>query len=319
MNLLNDECRSIKRRGILLLVFLMLLCLFPFSGAMGAEQEAWPEDLTLSYALAQASGKHPTLQIASSNVDQARALLRGVDAQTRLQSQLSARLRWVDPPAIALDQSQDDHRLSLSIDKPLYDFGRSSAQLAAGNAAILSAQQRFQDAQNQHRIAILAAFFEVILADLAYARDNEDMSMGYVRLDRARQRNELGQLSDIELLAARSEYQTMRVQRYRSSSAQRSTRAHLANVLNRPGQLPAELQLPRLTVLQRSIPEDVDAWLTEAEQNNALLSAYQLRVKQAHEQLNVARASDNPSLSANAEISRHSRETSGRDNWRAGV
>ena len=232
-----------KRPALLLLLFLALFqSLFPMSTALAVEPEPYPEILTLEYALAQASGTHPQLQIAASKIDRNRALSDEVDAQIGLQSQLSARLRWIDPPAIAPDQSRDDHWVSLSIDKSLYDFGRHSAQVAASKAAILSAEQEYRATENQQRITILTAYFDVLLADQAYARDNEDMSMGYVHMDRVRQRNELGQLSDIELTAARSEYQASRVRRYRSSVAQRTTRSRLANVLDRPGQLPGELR-----------------------------------------------------------------------------
>jgi outer membrane protein TolC len=298
-------------------VFILLLSLL--STVQAAEQESLPEEIDLGYALSQASADHPQLQIARSQIDGQRALLDETEAQTALQTRLSARLRWIDPPDIAPDQSQDDHSLSLFIDKPLYDFGRSSAKLAADQAGILSVEQRYRDAENQHRLAILAAYFDVMLADLAYARDNEDMSMGYVKMDRAQQRNELGQLSDIELLEARSVYQATRIQRYRSSVAQRTTRAQLANVLNRPGQLPGELQEPELNILKRTIPEDVEAWLAEADKNNRLLAAARLRVEQANAQMAAANSSDNPTLMGTAELSGYSRELGSSDRWRAGV
>jgi len=281
--------------------------------------QAWPDELTLERALAASRSAHPQSVIGEANIQKEQARIETVNAQTGLQSQLSTRLRWIDPPAIALDQTQGDHLLQLTIDKPLYDFGRSSAQLAAGQAALASARQQHRAAENQYRVTILSAYFDVLLADMAYARDNEGMSMAYVRFDRAQQRNELGQLSDIALMEKNSEYQATRVQRYRSSMAQRSTRAQLANILNRPGQLPNELSEPKLEILQRSIPEEIGAWVKEAEIGNVLLLTFRLRVKEAQEQLSAANASDNPLLVGNAEVSRFSRETAGRDNWRAGV
>lgn len=319
-----SEVRDTKKCLFFGVVYLILLSMAPTAQAaeqqaQAAEQQNWPDELTLEYALSQASAEHPQLQIASSRIDEQRAALRETEAQTSLQSTLSARLRWVEPPSLAPDQSQDDHLIRLSVNKTLYDFGRSSAKLAADQAAILSVEHRYQAAENQHRLAILTAYFDVILADLAYARDNEDMSMGYVHADRAAQRNELGQLSDIDLMEARSEYEASRVRRYRSSVAQRTTRAQLANVLNRPGQLPGELQQPKLDILQRAIPEDIDAWLAEAEENNVMLAAYRLRVEQANAQLNAAKSSDSPILTGNAEISGYTREMGSYDEWRAGV
>lgn len=302
------------RNGITAIFLISLL-----SSVQAEQQEAWPDELTLEYVLSQSSSEHPQLQIARSLIDEQRALLDETESQTALKSTLSARMRWIDPPEVAIDQSQEDHRLSLFVDKPIYDFGRSSAKLAANQAAILSVEQRYHVVENQHRITLLEAFFDVLLADLAYARDNEDMSMGFVYMDRARQRNELGQLSDIALLKTRSEYQAKRIVRYRSSLAQRTTRAKLANILNRPGHLPSELQEPHLDVLQRSIPDDVEPWLNEAEKNNRVLAAYRLRIEQTNAQLDAAKSSDNPILSGNAQFSQYSRETNSSDRWRAGV
>ena len=320
-NLFFSQVQAFNKHDRMTVIFVLLLSLLSslLSTAQAAEQQVWPDELSLEYVLSQSSAKHPQLQIARSRIDEKRASLRETKAQTGLQSTLSARLRWIDPPDIAFDQSQDDHSVSLFIDKPLYDFGRSTAKVAADQAAILSVEQHYQDVENQHRIAILAAYFDVMLADFAYARDNEDMSMGYVHMDRARQRNELGQLSDIELVEARSEYQASRIRRYRSNVAQRTTRAQLANVLNRPGNLPGELQEPRLDILQRSIPDDVEAWLLEADKNNLLLAAYRARIEQANAHLKAARSSDNPTLSGNAQVSGYTREMGSNDRWRAGV
>jgi len=305
-----------KRVLITAVIFMQLPVLFT---VQAAEQQNWPDEITLDYALSQASAEHPQLQIAFSQIDEQRASLSGIEAKTSFYSAISARLRWAEPSDVVPDQSNDDHRIRLYVNKTLYDFGRSSAEVAAGQAAILSVEQRYRAAVNQHRLAILTAYFDVILADLAYARDNEDMSMGYVHADRAAQRNELGQLSDIELMAARSEYEASRVRRYRSSVAQRTTRAQLANVLNRPGKLPAELQQPQLDILQRTIPEDVDEWLVEADEKNVMLAAYRLRVGQANAQMNAAKSADNPLLTGSAEVAGYTREIGSSDRWRAGV
>ena len=284
-----------------------------------AAEEPWPEPFTLEMALAQATVGHPQLQIAAAELEQARAELLQAESQTGLQSHLSGRLRWVDPPDVALDQSQDDHRLSLFVNKRLYDFGRTAAQEAASMAAVAGREQYYQDGLSRHRIAIMAAYFDAVLSDYAYARDNEDMSIVFIRADRARQRNELGQTSDIELLELRSQYQASRVRRYTSDSQRRTTRARLANVLNRPTQLPSELTTPELPGNNRAIPEDIEGWLIEAEQLNRILVAMRAQVTSAQERLNAAKASDNPFLTGEMEVSRYSRESGSHDNWRAGI
>jgi outer membrane protein TolC len=303
---------------IALSVFFLIVPTFLVTAASAAE-EPWPEPFTLEMALEQATADHPQLQIAAAELEQARAEFLQAESQTGLESRLSGRLRWVDPSDVALDQSQDDHRLSLFVNKRLYDFGRTAAQEAAGVASVAGREHYYKETQNRHRINIMAAYFDALLSDYAYARDNEDMSIAFIRADRARQRNELGQLSDIELMELRSQYQTSRVFRYTSDGQRRTTRARLANVLNRPTQLPSELTTPELPGNNRAIPEDIEGWLSEAEKLNPMLFAMQAQVTSAQQYLNAAKASDNPFLTGEMEVAQYSRESGSHDNWRAGV
>ena len=64
---------------------------------------------------------------------------------------------------------------------------------------------------------------------------DEVMAIAYVRVDRARDRQELGQISDIERLAAETTYQEARSARYQAQTEQRIRRVQLAEALNRPG------------------------------------------------------------------------------------
>ncbi|HEC18129.1 MAG TPA: hypothetical protein ENI97_02165 [Gammaproteobacteria bacterium] len=296
---------------------ILLLSLLP--QPLWAEADPLPEPLTLTYALQQASADHPQLQIANAGIARARAQGLQVEADNGLAVTLSARLRWIEPQPSNIDQSHDDHRLSLFVDKPLYDFGRSSAKEQASHAALQGSEQLLRDALNRHRIAIMAAFFDVLLADQAYARDTETMTMNFLRYDRARQRNELGQLSDIDLMEKRSLFQAARVLEARSIAAQRTTRARLANLLNRPGQLPSELQAPQVDNDARHVPEDVEPWLTQLEQGNPLLLSMQAQQARARAQLALAQAEDQPQLTGRLELSEYTRDFGGNDVWRAGV
>lgn len=154
------EACGVKKRSVLLTVIFALL--FLNSSALFAEENDWPDEVSLEYVLSQTIVEHPQLIIAATKIEEQRALLREADATTGLQSALSARFRWIDPPGISTDQSQDDHKLSLFLDKTLYDFGRSSSSVTARQAAVLSTEQRYKDAKNQYRITVLAAYFDVV-------------------------------------------------------------------------------------------------------------------------------------------------------------
>jgi len=299
--------------------FFILACGFFPSLVLSASTEPWPETLTLEFALGQASVDHPQLQMATASIDKAKAKKLLVETNTSIESTISARLRWIDPPDIAFDQSQDDHRLSLFVKKRLYDFGYTKTLEEAADAGIVGRENYYQYALNQHRLTIMAAYFDVLLADFANGRNEEDVKITFLYADRAENRNELGMVSDIDVLEAQSNYQASRLRLHRSRALQRTTRANLANALNRPENLPSEINVPDLLSNNRDIPESVDAWQALSEKQNPLLLALQAKMISKQKQLASARDIANPVLTSEIEVSAYTRESGGYDNWRAGV
>jgi len=310
MNGLSMQC---FRRLLFLPLFFLMSCL------VWANEVSLPEPLTLEFALGLATADHPQVRMAAAELERARARQWQADAETGIDVRLAARLRWVDPPSIGnIEQSKRDHLLKLSLNKSLYDFGRSTAKK---NATLAERNQRaliYQDTLTRHRIDIMAAFFDVLLADQIYARDTEEMSIAFSRFDRARGRNELGQLSDIEFMKTSSAYQAGLLLQAQRAAVQRTARARLADILNRPGQLSGELSIPLLNFKHQQIPDGVDDWFAELERGNPQLQALRAQQASAKAQLDLARADDNPLLLGQLEVSEYTR-IFGNDNWRAGV
>jgi hypothetical protein len=96
------------------------------------------------------------------------------------------------------------------------------------------------------RLEIMQRFFDVLLAELRYAEDNEAMAVAYVQLDRASVRAELGQVSPIRVAELEVAYQRIRLRRTASAAAQRMTRALLAQAMGSSGTLPRDLRDPKL-------------------------------------------------------------------------
>lgn len=307
-----------RRSGGLTLAVLLSLILLPLIVLADEPVQDWPEPLTLDFVLARVDQSHPDLQLAEAAVAQARAVQLQAESNYGLRSSLLARLHWIEPSSLAHDPSRQDHRLRLQVSKRLYDFGRTAALEAAAGADLAARQQRYRDTLNQYRLAVMAAYFDVLLVDLEVIRDNEAMSIGYVNFDRAQSRNELGQLSDIELLRFESVYQLTRARQYASSSRQRTARQRLANLINRSDRLPAELAAPILPDVQRDIP-DVAAWFAGAEAANPELIALQAAVRGARERLRAAQAGNRPVLNGQAEVSAYSRDSGSNDPWRVGI
>ncbi len=96
------------------------------------------------------------------------------------------------------------------------------------------------------RLEILQRFFDVLLADLRYAEDNEAMAVAYIQFDRAGVRAELGQTSPIRVAELEVAYQRIRLRRAASAAAQRLTRSLLAQAMGRAQTLPRDLIEPQL-------------------------------------------------------------------------
>ncbi|HKJ75826.1 MAG TPA: TolC family protein [Gammaproteobacteria bacterium] len=298
-----------------LLVLLMVL-----GGVRAAEPaaDALPQPLTLQHALSLADAPHPRMQQAQAEMDRARSRLDAARAETGVDVSLRGRVRWVEPSELAPDDQHDDHKAAVVVRKRLYDFGLSEAREAAAREGVQGQRWQYQETRAQRRIRIMERFFDVLLADLEYARDNEAMAVAYVDLDRLRNRHELGQVSDLELLEKESEYQTIRRQRAASQARQRATRSRLALALNRPGGLPAELAPPELPQLERELPPH-RTLVEKALEDNPDLQNLRARVAAAGESVEAARAGDRPRVDAVMEGAAYSRELGSRDEWRAGV
>jgi outer membrane protein TolC len=309
-----------SNRLVLLLPAVALLMVCQASFAQDSASVArLPEPLTLEQALSLADdARHPELAIVQADHDIAAAEVEQAEANTGLDVSLLGRLRFVQPPDISPDQSHDDHQLSLFVRKRLYDFGRTGSSVEAADADLKGQQWRLIDARNERRIEIMARYFDVLLADLKFARDNEEMATAYVSYDKAKDRNELGQLSDIVLLKTESYYQEVRHRRFESQANQRITRARLANALNRPDQLPATLVAPDLPGNDRNLP-DVDELFSQAIDKNPMILALRERLRAGQERIDAARAEYLPTLDGELEVSRYSRKLGSYDDWRAGI
>jgi outer membrane protein TolC len=279
---------------------------------------ALPEPLTLEYALTLVEVAHPDVISARSALNQARAKYHGVRSETAVQTSIQGFSRWVDPPNISVSQENQDHHLGLFVSKRLYDFGRGKAREAAADALIKSEEIRLANRLEQRRIEIVQAYFNVMLADLEYIRDNEEMATAFVSFDRVRDRNKLGQVSDIELLKAQSKYQKSRTIRYASDVKRRAKRSLLAQLLNRPGMLPSNLANPKLFYQKTKLP-DVDKLQERALKENPLIRALEAEVAAAKQRVNEARSENKPVINGELEASYYSREMGSRDRYRAGI
>ncbi|MBI3562579.1 MAG: TolC family protein [Gammaproteobacteria bacterium] len=286
--------------------------------AQQSAPQTLPSPLTLDYALSLADELTPDLQAQQAELAQAQAQQLQVDAATDVEAYLEARARYVDPPRISADQSHNDNRYGLVINKDIYDFGKHSAQVSTVYYELESRRLNFLDARSRRRLLIAQRYYDVLLADLQFNRDDERMSSDYVRFDRLRKRKAVGQSSDVVVFEAEARYQKSRVARYQSQTEQRRTRASLAEALNRPKSLPETLDPPTTQALTRVLPE-YEVAVDLALKSNYYILALRSKVSAAEQAVAAARAQDNPVLRGSAEAFKYSRELSSNDEHRIGV
>ncbi|MCG5497620.1 TolC family protein [Ectothiorhodospira variabilis] len=269
-----------------------------------------PRPLTLEDALTHASPTHPSLTRS-----QARQRLAEADrdlAESRNDLEIGLRLnpRWIEPNDLAPIDRHDDSRALLQARKTLYDFGRSHHQQAAAETTLRGQTLALTHTRAQRRLEIMRGYFQVLLADLTYARDNEAMAVEFVELNRLRERHGLEQISEIDLMARENSYQAARMQRLESLQRTRAMRQQLALILGHPGDVPDRLRSPRLPGNDRDLPDLEALWQT-AEQNNPRLRALRLEVEAAGQRIAAQRAQGRPTLQAEAEAGWWNREFGG--------
>lgn len=284
----------------------------------GAEPAPMPQPLNLATALQLADREHPDLLRSAARREAADASLQQVLGASDPRVSLFGELRYVEPPSGVGDQSNNDSMARLSVRQRLYDFGYSSAREEAAGQALAGAGWEHLDARQSHRLAVMQAFFDVILADLTYARDNEHLAVVYVALDRARDRHELGQVSDVRLLELESEYQQVRTAFNRSRLRQRLTRTKLGQLLNRPEDPPVDLVMPEPVDPTVELPAEQQL-LDRALADNPRLQALRARVEAAEQQLAAAKKAHGPVLHGELGAGAYERVLGSRNDWEAGL
>jgi outer membrane protein TolC len=275
-----------------------------------------PDPLTLEYALSLAEDGHPDIQASRNLINTMAARREQVESENDYSASLNGRLRWINLPAgVGLT---DDHAVGITVEKPLLDFGLSAEREKAAQLYEAGAREKYLDTLQAHREEIMRRYFDVLLADLQFSRENEHMAVAFIRLDRARKRQEMGQVDDLQILKLDREYQKVRRDRYYYEGQQRITRARLALAMNRPGQLPSDLNKPELPQLDRK-PPPVEKLQALAKQHNPLLIALRKDVQGAEAALAAARKSDGLTVSAEMGYHSYTFQPAAREDWRLGL
>lgn len=288
------------------------------AAAAVAETPPLPNPLTLQDALALSLAERPALELAMAGRDASAAALAEAEALSGVRVGAVGRLRAIKPAHVAINRDTNDSSATLAVRKRLYDFGYSRAREEAARQAGVGSDWRYLDARQEAHLEVMRRFFNVLLADLEFARDNEAMAGAFIDADRARDRHELQRVSDVELAAVESLYQSALQLRVASQARQRASRAQLAIAMGRPEQLASNLVRPPAPDTAAQLP-DYDVLVAEVLAANPTLKALRAEVEAARAEVEAAGRATGPVLSGEIDASVYNRTTNSTHPLAAGL
>jgi outer membrane protein TolC len=287
-----------------------------FALALFAGAAAAGKPLTLEAVLAAADAPHPDLDLALAQQEKARAEILLADSLNDFRVTLEASLR-TGRNDLYDDRYHPDHLARLNARKTLWDYGRQQANRLVSGKESDARDLQLLDARTQRRLALMARYFDVLLADMQDAADTEFLAVAYVNWDNSKDRQSLGQLAAWELAQLENRYMEARSRRNDSRRKLREKRLLLAAAMNRPGTVVEDLVDPTLPLNNRRLPE-YEPLLEQVLARNPRLLAQRQLLAAATGRLEAARADYQPSLEFEAEAAAWSRDSVTRDDLRAG-
>lgn len=295
----------------------LFCCLLNLSSVQAGTQLKLPDPLSLQQAMDMANDtQHYQVLEAEAEIADASSRRQQAEFSMGFRAQLEFEAAYIEPSSISIDQSNNDGRATLRLIKPLYDFAGSDEKIMAANIEQSALEEYMTYIILQRKIDIARQFLEVILADLKYAWDNEAMAIAFVRFDADKDRYALAQLSDVDMLESENRYLDVLHERSLSEIAQRHSRAVLAELLNRPSQLPSNLKRPVFEATRPQLPEYA-VLLDKVMQNNPLIKLTERQLEAANQRVLAENQQLNPRLDAELEVSEYARELGSSDAWRA--
>lgn len=273
--------------------------------------------LTLAEALAAGDESHPDVMMAQSDVAAAQADVTAANARKDLTVTVEGALRQ-GKPAMPNNDWRNDNFGRVVARKNIYDFSRTSSAVDAANAALGAREQALISSRDQHRLEVMARFFDVLMADQQYAAYNEFMAVAYVSFDDTRKRFEIGQITRVDLAALEMKYQDIREKRNAALAQQRAARSALANAMNRPGELAADLSDPVLADNELKLP-DYEALIPVVLAHNPTWLSQQQALLAAQKRLDSLRKETSPTLDAEVEAGNYSRDSPTRNSVSGGL
>lgn len=292
-----------------------LTCLMSALSVQAEEAEPLPTPLTLEYVLELPARMSPSVLRQQASVLQAQAQQMEVTAQDSLNFDLQGRLGKRE----FRNENQDYNLAALHMGLPLYDFGRTTASEQAWSLDAKANEYRLESIEQQFRLDLMRAYFNVLLAEVRYRVENEAMAIAYVTLDKIREAHELGLASDTELYENEENYQKVLLKRQRALTDLRRLPMLLVNAMGRTDAILPDLTLPELIGPPETLLE-LEDYLRLALDNNPDILAAKQAYDASQYRVESAQAGARPVIRADAWVGQLSSYPEVREgHWQAQV
>lgn len=278
--------------------------------------EGFPSPLSLDYLLNELPVQSPQIFLQNARIAKQQAELKGAESVTGIKINLEGRLSRRE----FAEQSQAHHRYAIHLGKQLYDFGLTEG-LATAEKLEFEANQALQGfVLERHKFQVMQAFFNVILADFQFRIDNEQMAIEYIAFDKSKDRHQVGQISDVAMVKAESDYQQALLNRSRSEQRQLSSRLALANTIGYANVRPDEMKMPSLKVFEQRDLESltIESLYSQIESDNPELKRLKTLWQAQISRVDALRRANYPEIRADAWAGKLSSQPEVREGkWRA--
>ena len=269
------------RRDLLLYPCALAICVLSLCTARPVRAE------NLLEVYAQARAADPQLALADAQ--------RGVQYALAAQTRAGLLPQWSlnASESSASSNGQRSNQVSSNVSQVLVDLGQIK-RLQAANTFARAQDANLRAAEQALCARVATAYFGVLSAQAALttAQSNEDAFAQQV--DQAQKRYASGLTAMIDVEQARTYHALSRGTTVQAQETLQDARQALTQIT---GQTPGALQT---LVLQLPVappaPQDANAWVTQALQNNPTLQAQQLQVDASEHGIGAARAAHLPTL-----------------------
>lgn len=286
-------------KKILRLLIFLLIAISPLTAK--AEGIAAGEALSLNRAIQLALKNQPSIGAGVANVRASEARIG--QARSNYYPQLAASGDYTRSSAASstnglnTNGARDHYSSNVSLNQNVYDFGRTSSQVAIQKFNTQSARSDLQDTTNQVVFNVKQTYYNLLETERAKTVAQEAVAQFQKHLDQARGFFEVGTKPKFDVTKAEVDLSNARLNLIRAENNVSIARVTLNNAMGLPD-APAYMLQDTLSYVPYELP--FEEALKRAESQRADLQSLRYRQSASKESVNLAKKGYFPSLSGSA-------------------